>query len=77
MNLIPSNNLKEIILTENELITDQIRLKVLNKIELLLITVKYHIQKFWTFGIYPDLANLNYEMLGCSTCFVNLSSIHP
>ena len=52
MNLIPSNNLKEIILTEYELITDQIRLKsdhyldLLNKIELLLITVKYHIQKF-------------------------------
>ena len=56
MNLIPSNNLKEIILTEYELITDQISWKsdhyldFLNKIELLLITVKYHIQKFTLTG---------------------------
>ena len=87
MNLIPSNNLKEIILTEYELIKDQIRLRsdhyldFYYKIELLSITVSLishsKICIDWIFGIYPDLANLNYEMLGCSTCFVNLSSIHP
>ena len=52
MNLIASNNLKEIILTEYELITDQIRLKSDHYLD-------------WTFGILPDLANLNYDMLVC------------
>ena len=88
MNLIPCSNLKEIILTEYELITDQIRLKsdiisILNKIELLLITVKYHIQKFALTG-FGDISRPGQFELRDAGLFnvfrqslLNSSPIHP